>query len=91
MSGLLRSHIREFVPRVADVPSNPLKGDRRQSSQNALGSSRIMDCLLVDGRSFVAINTGDGIVESRRAGLTGNPFLAKLSTHPGDAPSDTPT
>ena len=51
MSGLLGSRIREFVPRMPTVPSTPLQSDRRESLQNALGSSRVVDCLFVDSRS----------------------------------------
>ena len=37
-----------FVPRMPAVPSTPLQSDRRESLQNALGSSRVVNCLFVD-------------------------------------------
>ena len=89
VSGLLGSRIREFVPRMPTVPSTPLQSDRRESLQNALGSSRVVDCLFVDNRSPMAVDTGDGLlridVQHNRQSTR-----AQLDTHSIDTPPTRP-
>ena len=62
MSGLLCSCIREFVPRMSNVSSNPLNSDYGKSLQNAFGSSRIVDCLFIDHRTRMSLDTVYGIL-----------------------------